>query len=271
MKPRDTKSHPSTSALELVLSEPPGAEPRGILVFPHLPGVGADDLTAAVLDSMPGGCRRMLPAPPLGASDSVLRAWHRDAWMAASEQTHGSIVLATGPTAAYLAAAVGDAAETLALVREPLAVLPAADPAGPPKRRLLQALVDEPGGVPGERLRPWSNPQSRALLGPWHDTHEMEVTAGPPADADRWREMLFEDVLTRVAVTHDPLAAARTLADRLGSRRKRAVRAATALAAPSPARPDAAEDERLVSLAWLDTELYERCLGSEADSGLGGS
>ncbi len=260
MSPAGKNIHPSPAPLQLVLSEPT-ASPRPILVFPHLPGTGADTLTAALLDSMPGGRRRLLPAPAPGASDSALRAWHSDAWMALSEGAQDSVVLAAGPTAAYLAAALGEGADTIALLREPLAALLTEHGARLPKRRALEALGHEAGDPKSERLRSWSNPQSRALLRPWHDTERMQVTAGPPEDADHWRELLFGDVLSRVETAIDPVAVARTLAVRLGSPPKRAVREATALVQSSPVVRTVANATSILSLAWLDAELYDRCLG----------
>jgi hypothetical protein len=252
----------SAGALELLLAESsPGA--GRIVVLPQLPGAGVESLVGSLLQAVPGR-RLLLPAPSPDGPAPRLREWHEDAWMALSDDTRSSVAVATGPTAAYLAPALGALGETVVVVREPLEALEAAQPKGVPMKRILSSLAGhEGGGSPGS-LQPWSNPQSRALLGPWHDTEALAVTSGPPDDADRWRELLFDDVLSRVAVTENAAAFARRVAEALGSARKRAVRIAAALAEERPQGPrmDPAHDELLRSMSWLDVELYERCAGT---------
>jgi hypothetical protein len=249
----------SNGTLQLVFAEPSVRGPDRTLIVPQLPGTGADRLVSAVFDAT-SGRRRLLPAPPPDAPPSQLRAWHRDAWLALGETVASTLLVATGPTAAHLAPALGDRALTVALVREPLAVLGAMDPGGVPVKRIRAALAgEEPPAV----LRRWSNPQSRALLAPWHDADDLAPGAGPPEDAERWRELLFGDVLSRVTVTSDAEAFARRVGVTLGSARKRAVRIAAALADDGPrVRGDPGEVEMLRSVSWLDAELYERASGS---------
>jgi hypothetical protein len=254
--------------LELLFADPSSREPERTVVLVQLPGNGAERLGGALLDSARGGRRRLLPSPPPDTPASELRRWHRDAWSALGDGDRSSLVLATGPTAAYLIPALGRRAEPVAFIREPLAALYSAQPSGTPRKRLLRALE---GGELDARsqayLRGWSNPQSRALLAPWHDGVKLGVTSGPPDDAEHWRTLLFEDVLHRVVVARDAVAIARRLARQLGLDPKKAIHKAGSLASgnPSvkPAMPDARYADSLLSLSWLDVELYEHC--SEVD------
>jgi hypothetical protein len=249
----------SDGTLQLVFADPSVSASGRTLIVPQLPGTGADRLVSAVFDATRRR-RRLLPAPPPDAPPPQLRAWHRDAWLALGETAASTLLVATGPTAAHLAPVLGDRALTVALVREPLAVLGAVDAGGVPVKRIGAALAGE---EPAEVLRRWSNPQSRALLAPWHDTDDLALGVGPPEDAERWRELLFGDVLSRVTVTADAEAFARRVGATLGSARKRAVRIAAALAEDGPAvRRDPGQDEMLRSVSWLDAELYERASGS---------
>ena len=239
--------------LELLLAEPRDGAAGPTLVLP----------ATIPLERLAVGRLRLLPAPPAAAPVAQLRAWHHDALMGLGEDVRSSIAVAAGPTAAFLLPAFAPDANPVVLVREPLAGLGAAEPRRLPKKRSLAALEGKRAGPLQERLRPWANPQSRALLEPWHDTSELAVTLGPPDDASRWRELLFDDVLPQVEIHDDAALVARGLAGAFGVTRKRANRMANDLVNPPQSEPrkpvEATHAELLRSLNWLDAELYERC------------
>jgi hypothetical protein len=257
------------TALELLFRRASERTPRPIVLLPQVPRSGADAIARSLLESRDDGHRRLLPAPSLDADVLTQRAWHRDAWLAMPAAERDSVVLVTGATAGYLGPVLADAARTVVLVREPLA---AVGPTGeaPPKRHGLERLAGSAFDELPARLRGIANPQSRALLAPWHDPAELSVSLGPPSDADRWRDALFGDVLPHVdasAVEQAP-SVARALAGSLGARPKPVVQAAKAvLEGQSHFSEDPAVAELLLRFNWLDAELYNRCVNPRSRTG----
>jgi FkbM family methyltransferase len=231
-------------------------------VLLQLPGAGGERLVSALLDSVPGGRRRLLSPPPADAPVAAQRDWHRDAWWALSGQARSSVTLVTGSTAAQLQPVLSGRAKVVVLVVEPIAALGGPDPQDLPEARLVGTFAKRPNPRRQARLRPWSNPQSRALLGPWHDTEQLAVTLGPPDDAEHWRRLLFEDVLSRVDASRSAAGIARRLMRALNADRNRAARALPSLSARNSAVRSPLDDrhaELLRSLNWLDRELYQSC------------
>jgi hypothetical protein len=177
-----------------------------------------------------------------------------------SSAERASVAAIVGFTAAHLAPVLDDSARVVVFVREPLAALAEIGEAVP-KKRVLQNLEQSAADAPARLLR-IANPQSRSLLAPWHDPAELPVSQGPPPDADRWREALFDDVLPNLeasAIEHAP-DIARELAQTLGGRPKQAVQAAKAATRhEGGAVEDASHAELLRGLNWLDSELHARC------------
>jgi hypothetical protein len=269
----------------MLLTDPGREGAESLTVLVELPGAGAEPLAAALLQSAPGLRRRMLPSPSPETPAAALRDWYRDAWMALSAAERTSVALVTGPTAAFLLPSLDGLANGVALVGEPTTALGVVQPNGLPKRRHLAAFAKEPSAAAGARLRPWSNPQSRALLRPWHDSEGLAVTPGPPEDADHWRGLLFEHVLSRVDVSGDAGAIARQLASALRIAPEHAIRAVEPqrpqravwrrplapkqaeqagppTGADGPAPVNRRHADLLRSLSWLDVELYACCSGS---------
>jgi hypothetical protein len=248
--------------LELLIRQPGERRENTVVLLPQAPGSGADVIARSLADSLDEGHWRLLPAPSTEAGVLVQRAWHRDAWLAMPTSEQGSVALVTGPTAAYLAPVLADAARTVVLVRGPLAAMGMTDEL--PERSALERLTEAPASDIPPALGRIANPQSRALLAPWHDPSELVVSPGPPNDADRWREALFGDVLPHLdaAVTEHAPTVARELVGSLGGRPKPVIRAAKAVvdgAVDSPRDP--VQAELLLRLNWLDAELYDHCVG----------
>jgi hypothetical protein len=240
-----------------------------VVLLPQAPGSGADAIARSLVDSIDDGRWRLLPAPGPDTDVPAQRAWHRDAWLAMAAAERDSVVLVTGETASYLGPVLADAARTVVLVREPLAAIGlTGEPL--PKRRALERLAESPAAEIPLKLRRIANPQSRTLLGPWHDPADLTVTPGPPSDADRWREALFGDVLPHLEATavEEAPNVARELAGSLGARPKPVVQAARAVLEREAHRPeDPASAELLLRFNWLDAELYDRCVDPSRRSG----
>jgi hypothetical protein len=257
------------TSLRFLLTETgqPGSE--GVVVLPVPPGSGAEAIAQSLIASVAEGLWRLVPAPNLGTDVIAQRAWHRDLWFAMASADRDSVAAVIGGTAGYLAPVLADSARTVVFVREPLAAIGLVGDAMP-KRRALERLKATAAGEAPQRLLRVANPQSRALLAPWHDPSELMVSPGPPTDAERWREALFGDVLPNLdawAIEQAP-DVARELARLLGGRPK-AVAQATKTAADGAAHglEDSAHAELLLRLNWLDAELHERCLGTNSQPG----
>ena len=230
------------------------------VLIPRIASSGLDPLGQALLDLKPPGRWRILPEPPADAASPVIRGWHRDAWVALPNSERASVAVASGRGVAALASMI-EAAEVVVWVREPLEALFSlvGDAAHLPKRRVL-AAVDQ--NVERVQMRIFANPQARALLLASSAPAELPVTLGPPADVDRWRRLLFEDVLPRVRpITDSGLPnAAEDLAERLGYDAVDRVRIAKGVKLPAvpDERPRVNETrlELLRELNWLDEELF---------------
>lgn len=257
------------ATLEFLLTERHDDHPGSIVLLPQAPGSGAETIARSLAESLDQGHWRLLPVPGLGADVVAQRAWHRDLWVAMPAADRNSVALATGMTAGYLAPVLADAARTVVLVREPLAALGVTGEVLP-KRRALERLAETPVADIPARLQRIANPQSRALLAPWHDPAELIVSPGPPSDADRWRDALFGDVLPHLDATAIEQApdVARALVRSLGGRPKPVVQAAKAIVDDEVDAPEDPEyAELLLGLNWLDAELYDRCVGPSGQAG----
>jgi hypothetical protein len=261
LKP-STPNAPPRQPLQLLLTDQPGNPATDDVVLLQVPGAGGERLVSALLDSVPGGRRRLLSPPSADSPAAAQRDWHRDAWRALSGEARSSVALVTGSSATHLQPVVGDRATVVVLVVEPITALGGPDPEVLPEARLVGAFAKRPNERRQAELRPWSNPQSRALLGPLHDTQQLAVTLGPPDDADHWRRLLFEDVLSHVAASQSAAGIARRLMPALNVDRNRAARALPLLRTGTFAGRSRLDDryaELLRSLNWLDLELYQSC------------
>jgi hypothetical protein len=253
-------SAPDTT-LQLLLGDAERAEGERIVLFPEIPEAAVEPISHSLLDAAQGGHRLLLPAPGPDAAVDTQRAWHVDMWRARPKADRDAVVFVAGMTAAYLAPVLGDAARTVAIIREPLDAVTSA-PDRLPKLRALERLADLPPGPPPAWARRIANPQSRALLAPWHDPEKLPVSPGPAADAEHWRDALFGEILPRLdaATVEDAQAVAHGLAARLGAKPKLVVQAANAAVGDTPRGPDDAElADLLLRFNWLDAELHERC------------
>jgi hypothetical protein len=257
---------PDHTTLAVLARRASDRHPEPIILLPQAPGSGVDVIARSLIAGLGDGNMRLLAAPGPHADVLVQRAWHRDAWLAMPALDRDAVVLVTGATAGYLGPVLADSARTVVLVREPLAAISLTGEVLP-KKRVLERLAESSHDVPPKFHR-LANPQSRALLAPWHDPAELIVSPGPPSDADRWRDALFGDVLPHLdaaAIGAAPTMA-RDLAKSLGARPKPVVRAARAVLEDENQQgraEDSASLELLLRFNWLDAELYRRCLGSK--------
>jgi hypothetical protein len=261
-RPPELPANRHDAQLQLLFSEARAPDSGPIIVLPGPAGSGMDAIARSLAGSIESGRWRLLAAPDSDADVIAQRDWHRDLWLAMPAAECDSVALVTGASAGYLAAVLGDGARTVVFVRDPVSALEATGEALP-KLQAMEDLAETPAEDAPARLLRVANPQSRALLAPWHDPSKLTVSPGPPSDADRWREALFGDVLPHLdanALEHAPRVA-RELAQLLGGRPKPVVQAAKAVLDEVPgALEDSPRTDMLLRLNWLDAELYAHCL-----------
>jgi len=237
---------------------PPSSEP--IPLLPELPGVDLTKLTATLLSNA-GGYWRAFPEPAPGTR---VREWYADLWQALRPDEQASLVMAAGSGAIWLAPILGDRSEIFAVVREPLQALVAIDSANVPKQSQLQRLGAAGENARMDALRPFANPQARALLAPWIETDELPVSFGPPPDADTWRALLFEQQVPKRQFTRrtelGPVA--HQLARRVGCSRKLVAEIGTERVSGRRPAGRSRRHQLLLDLNWLDAELHNVAGGS---------
>ena len=228
------------SMLELLLAEDGVSDPPVVAL--QLAGRADEPVVTGLLERLPAACRRVFPAPDAGRAPAEVRAWYRDLWWALPASEQRAVAAAAGPGVACLAVLLDRKTRVVATVRDPYEALEAVAAAGArlPNRAALLALRDDPGQTPKPRLRAVANPQARELLLPWSEADELPVTVGPPPDADRWRELLFEQAVPRLQPAPiDP--------------------APPPLPAGAGLPGKRTYHELLLALNWLDRELYASC------------
>jgi hypothetical protein len=199
-----------------------------------------------------------------------LLSWHDRWYRTLDAERRGRLACVMSHWAGYLLPALDRPVDALVLVREPvdrtLSYYWFKQRRRGPERPLepLDRLYELRGNRSDGEQRPalWAqlcNWQSRALLSVFHDTSELANSAGPPADADRWRERL-RDLVERVylAGVQDRFADYLELLARRYGWETFEPRSKV-----NPVRP--AEDisqavrETILAYNWLDAELYELC------------
>jgi hypothetical protein len=204
----------------------------------------------------------------------ALIAWHRRWYEQLDPARRDSLCCVMSHAAGYILPALDRPAETLVLVREPVDrvlsfywekrrnFLRRRDPDAP--FNLLERVYESPSESAKPPPQAWPqfyNWQSRSLLSVFHDISSFPATAGPPPDADVWRERLH-DVVERVfyvGVQDRFPEYLELLAGRFGW--QQAIAPRSGVNRNRPPLSESAEDvrETIRQYNWLDVELYELC------------
>jgi len=233
-------------ALALALGPHRGSGP--IRVLPALAGESGAAFTSQIVGRIGAERVLVLPAPDEGLA---ARRWHRDVWTCLSLEERRSLRVAAGPTALHFAAIAKREIEPLIVVDDPVSLLALQRTLDP--RHVGRAVTALRAGRPG----PASNPQSRALLAPWHDIEDLPLDAAHP-DADRWRERLGAIVdRAQLVAGDDPDAPA--IVGGLFGLQLRPVRV--------PSEPvercfKAFSNAEIRAFSWLDSELRASAAGT---------
>lgn len=155
---------------------------------------------------------------------ALARSRHADLWFGLSSDERSRVVLAAGPSTAYLAPVVEPDPLTIVAVRDP----------------------DDPRTPAGA----W-----RAVLGAFGELDEVPDAPASSAERKRWLERVSAAARQfRLLRATDPALIAGEVATAVGLGPQRAVRAARLASANGPSRRIKARRDRPVH--WLDQELY---------------
>ncbi len=202
---------------------------------------------------------------------AALVDWHR-AWYDQLEPGRRErLCCLMSHSAGYLLPVLGGRpVETLVLVREPVDrvlsfywekrrnFLRGRDPETP--FNLLEKVYEPPSEKgPPQAWPQFYNWQARSLLSVFDDVSALPKSAGPPPDANRWRERLHELVEGTFFVgVQDRFAEyVELVADRLGWRDAFAARSGVNKHRPPLSEAPDEVRERVLAHNWLDAELYE--------------
>jgi hypothetical protein len=194
-------------------------------------------------------------------------AWYRDWYASLDDDRRARLCCVMSHVAGYLLPALERPVDALVLVREPVDRTLSFYHAKQRRRasRSFRALELVYADAAADRLsrkrdhwEQFFNWQSRSLLSVFHDVDGLAISAGPPPDADVWRERL-RDIVNRVFLVgvQDQFAEyVDSLARRFGWR------AFVPRSKVNAERPPASEvspelRETILAYNWLDAELYE--------------
>lgn len=214
-----------------------GPRPASALVVSHLGDTAAGRLVDDAVRLSGAGMLASVYRPPAGD----LLAWHRDLWWALPRTSRENVVLAAGPTAAFLPTDAG---------HRVLVVGPPELPAGVNRRRLAELVAGE-GRRRQRKLAASANPHARLV---WLEADEdIPLSDGIPEPAERWRSWADEIAARTELLTPDGL-------DPLAGSLSRALEVAggSPTAQPSRRRSPSDLEDALGRLNWLDGLLRER-------------
>jgi sulfotransferase famil protein len=244
-----------------------------INVFQHTPGTGGMAFRRW-LDSNLGPVAKRETRPVL-ADQSALRDEYARLYGALTDEERARLQWVVGHSANYLIPLLEQPVSVFATVRDPLDLVLSRylTPGGskgrnrrtPATLQALYAAAAGDGTMPARRdpnslvrVADYANGQSRSLLEPFYDVDELPISEGPPADADLWRQRLFD------------LVEGYALLPR--SRLKAAIEAHGRPAWPTSGLEEAAPGQQaevdltvrnaVYAYNWLDRELYRHAVDS---------
>jgi hypothetical protein len=249
-----------------------------LLVVYHVQKTAGTSLRRVVRANLPPAETEVMPYLHKQArTPPELLAWHEQWYRGLDDERRARLCCVMSHWAGYLLPALDRAADALVLVREPvdrtLSYYWFKQRRRGPARPLepLDRLYELHGNRSDGEQRPalWDqlcNWQSRALLSVFHDTSGLEHSAGPPADAELWRERL-RDLVERVYLVGVQDRFAEYL-DMLT--RRYGWEIFEPRSKVNPVRP--ADEispglrETILAYNWLDAELYAHCLRVVGDA-----
>ncbi|HZQ64015.1 MAG TPA: hypothetical protein VFA66_02155 [Gaiellaceae bacterium] len=272
---REVKRPSSSTEMYFVAGE---AGDRPLLVVYHIQKTAGTALREVVRANLPPGELEVADdLRDLRYEPEKLIEWHREWYGALDPARRGRLCCAMSHAAGYLLPALDRTAETLVLVREPVDrvlsfywekrrnFLRGRDP--DTHFNLLERVYEPPGASEKPPPQAWPqffNWQSRCLLSVFHDVSALSTAAGPPPDADLWRERL-RDLVDRVYLVgvQDRFDEFVELLGRRYGWETSAPRSGVNRTRPPLSEDDAAVRDTILAHNWLDAELYEWCSAAQ--------
>jgi len=182
----------SRNGLDLYFAPTKQHPRRAINVFFHIQKT-AGSTVRHYADAGLSEARRLRIDVPWDEPTMDLKRWHRTIVRRMTKEERGRLVFATGHSANYLIEALDRPVVAATMLREPIDRVLSRFYFSTKGRGydVREHYVDEAR----HGYRPeWFNGQARRLLMPFYDVDELACTFGPAADADLWRQRLFETV-----------------------------------------------------------------------------
>jgi hypothetical protein len=270
-EPKREVKRPSSSSEAYFLADGTAGQP--LLVVYHIQKTAGTALREVVRANLPpaelelGEDLRDLRYQPRRLID-----WHRAWYEGLPPERRARLCCVMSHAAGYLLPALDRPAEALVLVREPVDrvlsfywekrrnFLRGRDPQTP--FNLLEKVYAPPSEKgPPQAWPQFFNWQSRCLLSVFDDVSDLPASAGPPPDADRWRQRLRElvDGVFLVGVQDRLAEYVAELARRYGWRDAAVPRSGVNRSRPPLESAPEEVRERIRAYNWLDAELYELC------------
>jgi hypothetical protein len=253
--------------VELLYEAQDGRERPPVGVFQHIPKTGGSSLKRMLREALPGARCEQLWTPGGPGPSSTVAEWYRDLVAGLGPGGLATLRFCSSHTANFVLSHLDGDAVAFCIVRD------AVDRTvshyafdNPSVEDVPGALADvyarwagaSPTGPRGAfRQRLYFNYQARVLLAPELDVNELPYTAGPPPDADRWREALFTTAERYLVGTTERFdAAARRFAAATGLVLAGDVREKVNAHRPRLAELDPGLVEEIRAYNWLDAELH---------------
>jgi hypothetical protein len=256
----------------------PDATARPLLVFQHLHKTAGTSFRHLARENLRDHEREAWPIPGGRPPPERLREAYAACWEALPPQRRATAAAVLSHSANFLLDVVDRPVRAVTIVREPVdRVLSRYHFSTRPKdgreprstfaRRLAEWSLEDlyramDGGSEADakdhwRLAEFFNGQARLLLAPHHDTAGLRFTAGPPPDADLWRERLGEVVARYdVGVSERFGELVDRIAGEYGWTRRDEPRKKANPDRPAVGALPGATREAIAAYNWLDAELY---------------
>ena len=271
LKSRRGIKRASASTEAYFRTDGPHSEP--LLVVYHIQKTAGTALREVVRTYLPPADVEITPdLRDLRYQSAELLRWYRDWYLALDDDRRARLCCVMSHSAGYLLPALDRPADALVLVREPVDrvlsfyhekrrnFLRGKDPDTP--FNLLEAVYSPPTAKgPPQAWPQFYNWQSRSLLSVFHDVSSLPATAGPPPDADLWRNRLRElvDGVFLVGVQDRLSQYIDSLAGRLGWTNPFVPQSGVNRHRPPLSEASTEAREQILEFNWLDAELYDLC------------
>jgi len=282
---REHNRHSGSHSTDLFMAPPGAPEPPAVLLFHHIPKTAGTSLRNFIQANL-AGHEHVWDVPRVSRDRAALLEWYRVALHGLSDDRRARLACVMSHSANFMLPALEGPVHAVTMLRDPVdrvgsqwavrsdrARRKAERKRSEAARTLREGSLAElyerlGGGTPRDselppRFASFFNGQSRSLLRPHYDLDDLPYSAGPPPDADRWRERLFEDVAPRyeIGLREDFEAFVQRLAARYGWRVLLPRAKVNAHRGARP-EPDAGTVTAIEAHNWLDLELYARCTAS---------